>query len=94
MSARCRADLFTKIWPNGGADDWDDVLANFGLNFVADFRTNYWANIFTDCCVSIRLNFWTDSFADARRILGTGNFGPANFRTNGNGGEWIAAKNI
>src|SRR5580700_6213293 len=73
MSAKCRADILTKIGTHIWVDDGAKSFGNSGINVAAHLGMNSRANISG--------NAWT-------------NFQAANFRTNWNGGERIAAKNI
>ena len=85
MSAKCWADIFTKVGAHTTnvrthiwMDDWVESFANFGRNGTADFGTNRRTNISANARTNFRVaNFWF-----------------ANFWTNWNGGERIAAKNI
>jgi len=87
MSAKCWADIFTKVGMNIWSNDWVNVFTNIGRNGGANSRTNCWTKIFATGCVDVFPDFRVHFFGAAR-------FLPANFWTKGNGGERIAAKNI
>ena len=78
------------LWSN----DWVNVFTNIGRTVGANSGTNCWTNIFATGCVDIFPDFRVDFFTNARRNFSALRFLPANFWTNRNGGERIAAKNI
>ena|SRR5580658_94825 len=75
--------------PSVRAKCWTNILTEIRTHICMNGWAESFANFAMNVAAHFRMNRWTNIFANART-----NFRVANFWTNRNGGERIAAKNI